>query len=237
MLRDFRTSEYARLQTDSVFDKLVNKKGEIIDKIEGKDIQEVGAFSDGIAYVKTKEGYGFINAKAQIQIPIKYNLAQTFGKYLAIVKKEGFYFLIDRKGNQVGKKYRDIVSNEKYFKVKEDNVKEDNIWGLLDEKGEIKLSPEFQELGDFKEGLAKVKKENKWGFIRLDGTYKLKPSIYAEAVGHIRNGLIWIARKKSTHAKSKFRYDHLRLPSTGLCEYQTSVYHPTQIRLYRSFLS
>lgn len=54
-------------------------------------------------------------------------------------------------------------------------VKIDGQWSFLDENGEFIAKPEFDDVGDFKKGLAKVWLNGKWGFIDKSGKIVIEP--------------------------------------------------------------
>ncbi|XAK34574.1 WG repeat-containing protein [Campylobacter coli] len=66
-------------------------------------------------------------------------------------------------------------------------VKIDGQWSFLDENGEFIAKPEFDGVGDFREGLAKVKLNGKWGFIDKSGEFAIKPEF--DNVGDFSEGL------------------------------------------------
>lgn len=54
-------------------------------------------------------------------------------------------------------------------------VKIDGQWSFLDENGKFIAKPEFDNVGDFSEGLARVGLNGKWGFIDKSGKIIAKP--------------------------------------------------------------
>ena len=48
-------------------------------------------------------------------------------------------------------------------------------WGFIDAKGQYVINPQFDNAGDFSEGLAAVEIGDRWGFIDTKGQYIVKP--------------------------------------------------------------
>ena len=48
-------------------------------------------------------------------------------------------------------------------------------WGFIDTKGEMVISPQFDEAGKFSEGLAAVFNQCRWGYIDKTGAFVIKP--------------------------------------------------------------
>ncbi|RZL48616.1 MAG: WG repeat-containing protein [Pedobacter sp.] len=93
----------------------INTKGNVV--IDGSKYKDVGAFSNGLAPVKSTEGkWGYINPKGEVVIPFMYNEAKNFSKISAMVKTEEGYQLIDHK-NRIIKKFDDGFSS---YSIKKD---------------------------------------------------------------------------------------------------------------------
>ena len=52
---------------------------------------------------------------------------------------------------------------------------EDYQWGFINKNGKMEISPRFQEVGSFSEGLAAIRLKEKWGFIDKTGQVVIKP--------------------------------------------------------------
>ena len=50
------------------------------------------------------------------------------------------------------------------------------IWGYIDPSGKYVINPQFDEAGDFEDGLAPVRIGAKWGYIDKTGKYIWGPS-------------------------------------------------------------
>lgn len=131
-----------------------NEKGKFgyVDE-QGKKVisykyDEAGPFEEGIAKVKKGGKYGFINAKGKTVGKIKYTLILPFtGTYCRVA---------------VGGSYKDgILKGEK--------------WGFLNKKGEEILKPEYDEIGEFENGITYVLKGKKYGLVNERMEFLLEP--------------------------------------------------------------
>lgn len=77
-------------------------------------------------------------------------------------------------------------------------VKIDGQWSFLDKNGEIAIEPKFDDIWDFREGLAAVKLNEKWGFIDKSREFVIKPKF--DYVWDFNEGLA----KVELHGKISF---------------------------------
>ncbi len=176
----------------------------------------IHSFNEGYAVVnegfsETTGGYyGLINKKGEIVLPIKY---YRLGKpQLGVIPaqfEEGWY-LIDLKGNKLSKKY-DYISdwggsyiNFEGKKSLRLNVELNGKVGLINEKGEEILSPQYEVIGFYSDNYVSVNvggsynerrsfKGVTWGF--LDENGKVVISIKYESVSNFKNGLAEVKYK------------------------------------------
>ena len=84
--------------------------------------------------------------------------------------KNGYSVIVTEKGKILPGEYLRI--NE--FKEDLSSVKsKDKKWGFIDRSGKIVITFEYEDAGNFSEGLAPVKKEGKWGYISRTGEVKI----------------------------------------------------------------
>jgi hypothetical protein len=97
-----------------------------------KGIHEAFPFSNKIARVKGKGGFGFFDKTGKQIVNYKYTEAEDFTEKLAAVKVTKKWGLIDKSGNELTEfKYDEIISlNQGYF-----CTKISNRWGLMDSNG------------------------------------------------------------------------------------------------------
>ena len=58
-------------------------------------------------------------------------------------------------------------------------LEEGQSWGFIDKTGEYIADPQYEDVWDFRDGLAAVKLNDKWGFIDRDGQLIIKPTYQA----------------------------------------------------------
>lgn len=84
--------------------------------------------------------------------------------------KNGFSVIVTEKGKILPGEYLHI--NE--FKEDLSSVKsKDNKCGFIDRSGKVVIPLEYEDAGNFSEGLAPVKKDGKWGYISKSGEVKI----------------------------------------------------------------
>ena len=76
---------------------LVNRTGNLV----GEKFKQIGVFNEGLALVKNKNGYGYINPQGQVVVPCEYSKGSGFSEGLASVKKGGECGYIDKEGTVV----------------------------------------------------------------------------------------------------------------------------------------
>lgn len=64
-------------------------------------------------------------------------------------------------------------------------------WGYMDRQGQVVIAPQYEEAGDFHEGLARIKLNGKYGYVAPDGKVVIPPTFLA--AGDFAEGLAPIA--------------------------------------------
>lgn len=131
---------------------IINTKGEVISAWENVD--EINEFSEGLAVVRQRAKYGFIDKK-QLVIPLKFDGAENFS--------EGMAAVCIREGNT----FMEKLHNAKY--------------GYIDKTGSIAIDCQFRSAGKFKEGVAPVCSEAtsfRWGYIDKTGQYVIDAKFF-----------------------------------------------------------
>lgn len=132
----------------------------------------VGKLVNDLAYIELDGKVGYINGKAEIVIPIKFDAytnsveAGTFLGNLAKIATKGKYGIIDRTGKPVLPatlvKMGDVgtlIATEKGGK-----------WGYIDLAGKWKIPPTYEYAETFKDGLGIVQNLTVFGAITATGT-------------------------------------------------------------------
>ncbi len=101
---------------------------------------------------------------------------------MAKVKKDGQYGLIDKTGKEVVAPEFDAIE---FFGGARDRVGvlQNDYWGIIDkESGELIITPQYDLIKSFSNGLAAVKTKGKWGAINMQGQLVI-PQIYDDLRG------------------------------------------------------
>ena len=145
---------------------ITNKSGEITKKFKYEEVKD---FSNGYAAVKTDKGWGFINGYGAEAVVPQYKDVKNFANgYAGVMLDEGWRFVkkyshIDGTTVEelVYSKYEDVGSFVNGYAA----VKQNGKWGYINESGEMKIEPIYDEAKDFNGVLAEVKIDGKWTFI------------------------------------------------------------------------
>ncbi|MCC8087675.1 MAG: WG repeat-containing protein [Rikenellaceae bacterium] len=78
---------------------LINESGKVVCKIGW--VQEIGGFSEGLALLKQKNKFGFIDKSGEIVVNLDYDNARNFHEELAGVKFQGKYGFINKSGQWI----------------------------------------------------------------------------------------------------------------------------------------
>jgi hypothetical protein len=78
-------------------------------------------------------------------------------------------------------------------------VKQDGLWGFIDNKGKFLIPARFTDAMDFRDGMVRVKLDGKWGYVDAKGTLAIPPQFdycwdfsNGKAKGRITDGSIAI---------------------------------------------
>ncbi|MBP5328087.1 MAG: WG repeat-containing protein [Bacteroidales bacterium] len=158
------------------------------------DIGTPWLFFDGLAAVKVKNRWGFIDKNGNIAIEPKYNDAFGFSEGLAAVEIDKKYGFIDRNGNMVIDPMFNFVIA---FSEGLASVVNGNNCSIIDKTGNTiaTLGDEISDLQQFSEGLAAAEVQHetyddvnfKYGFVDRSGRMVIKPQF--EWVGAFSDGL------------------------------------------------
>jgi len=105
--------------------------------------------------------YGYIDHTGRIIIQPRYVWAEDFSHGLGTVYACGHYLSIDVSGNL--RPLRIALPGELEIQKEGDKV------GFVDEHGQFKIKPTFDDALAFSEGMAAVKIAEKWGFVDTEG--------------------------------------------------------------------
>lgn len=130
----------------------INPKGEEVVPLMYKDAEN---FSDGMAAVRTKNGWGYINTKGELVTAAKYDDCMAFNEGFAAVAYDKVVAVINKKGEEQFQFPKNITPAGSYHDgvilvVNEKTEK----FGYFDTKGEMVLPLEFAAADGFRDGKA-----------------------------------------------------------------------------------
>ena len=103
-------------------------------------------------------------------LPPVFDKVFTMQEGLMRAMKNGYSVIVTDKGKILPGEYLRI----KEFKEDLSSVKsKDNKYGFIDRNGKIVIPLEYEDAGNFSEGLAPVKKDGKWGYISKSGEVRI----------------------------------------------------------------
>jgi len=171
--------------------QFIDKDGNIKATIENADI--CGELFGGLANVKIKDKWGFIDASGNIRINPTFDKVSRFREGLAAVAQkeddtdELKWGFIDNEGKLVInyqfslKSAEDVLSeftgvsgvtfSDGLAPVSTDGEK----WGYINKEGNYEINPQFDKSFGFKNGFALVRQADNYGFIDKTGKYAINP--------------------------------------------------------------
>jgi hypothetical protein len=144
-------------------------------------------FSDGLIYVKSAQGFGFMDKTGKLVIPPHLADAGGFSEGWAAAaidapQNEKLKLLadnvewhcgfIDTKGHQA---IFPRFYGARHFSEGLCAVQDGLLWGFINNAGKMVIAPRFDAAMSFSEGLAAVMKNDNWGFIDKTGNYVIAP--------------------------------------------------------------
>ena len=201
-INDFLQNNWARATIDTLWDALVNKKGEIMQfstyQTKKHAITNLGNFFEKRAWLQSGNKYGFIDALGEIIIPIVYDRVSNFQNSLAIAKQKGKFGAIDLLGKVVIPFVYDGIlldTGSAIFRVKKGSGEADK-WGGVNAQNKLIIPLVYAHIGAFHKGLAAVKKAGRWGSIDDKGNLQIAPTLAVDGLGNFDDGIAEIGRGK-----------------------------------------
>jgi len=134
---------------------------------------------------------GFIDRRGKMVIPARYIAAGSFTEGLAPVS------------NSKGARFTDS-EDEQFSSAVDDPEHADpnQRWGFIDTEGRLVIPMKFDQVSQFREGLARARQGRKWGFIDRTGTFVVPPVYeWVMSFGNgvamvVKDGMIFLVDKK-----------------------------------------
>lgn len=147
----------------------INRKGEVIYESPG----EMVIFHEGLAAFRMKGKYGFINKNHEWEILPVYDQVWPFRNGLAKVKKGGRWLYVNRLGKEWHDEPLDYTGSDRKDTLFKKN--KNGMWGFINAEGDWIISPVYEDVKSFSEGLSPVKINGRWGYINSHGEVIIKP--------------------------------------------------------------
>ncbi|MBS0011931.1 MAG: WG repeat-containing protein [Bacteroidales bacterium] len=166
----------------------INRHGNII----SDKAREMTIFNEGLAVFRMDGKYGFINKNHEWEILPAYDQAWPFRNGLAKVRKRGQWIYVNRQGEEIYDIPLDYAGYEREGLLFKKN--RDQLWGLVNADEDWLITPVFEDIKNFSEGLAPVKINDRWGYINREGDIIIEPAyddafVFAHGLGCIeKNG-------------------------------------------------
>lgn len=175
--------------------------------LTGIDWIAVSENDDSLILVAKDGKRGFVSRfSGHTVIPFRYDAAWSFGEGVAAVCEGDSIFFIDHSGQPINDKkfFRKPFYGRYIFHGKYAAIPIDDMYGLIDKKGEWVVLPEYSEIHIGPRNTWYVRKHDKWGVIDANGKFVV-PLEY-EYVSILNEGGIIVA-DATTHSQSRFDYD------------------------------
>lgn len=152
-------------------------------------------FEEGMAPVLLNNKWGYIDNKGKNIIDFKFEYASSLAEGYGVVLDKNYYKYIDKNGAFLSKKEYNRASAFSENLAAFSNIGEKKF-GFLDTKEVVRISPTFDRVKSFSEGLAPAKKDNKWGYIEKDGKFRInaifeEAGVFSESLAAVKTAGKW----------------------------------------------
>ncbi len=160
----------------------INKSGDFVIEPE---FDFAGAFSEGLAAVRSDGLWGYVSIDGTISISLSFSDAQPFSEDVAAVETFEGWVYIDKSGaEQINPNFQITAAGE--FSDGLAPIQTTEGWGYIDKTGNPVITPNFEEAGIFSQGLAWVRDDDYIGFINKSGDLDI-PYQFAEVKSFSEN--------------------------------------------------
>lgn len=138
--------------------------------ITGELYSEALPFSEGTAAVRTGQAWKLLSTDGSVIKSVAFEEVGEFSHGLAPVKQKGLWGFINTKGN--------IELSPKFLSAKQFGsglapvVEENGAFSLIDVRGKAIRAGNWDQCGQFSNGLARIKQEGGWSYIDTEGNEK-----------------------------------------------------------------
>jgi hypothetical protein len=169
---------------------IIGRSGECRANLPDDCCISASKFCEGIARIKVMDKYGFIDMAGNYIVEPKYDYATNFSFGLSMVQLKNNRLLMDRSGREASNEinidasctYRILDNNLLFVAMKDSSSSQANKYkyGYISHNGRVIIPCDFNDIGEFRQGVARVREDNLYGFIDLTGKI-LAPILFDEA--------------------------------------------------------
>ncbi|MBK7335854.1 MAG: WG repeat-containing protein [Saprospirales bacterium] len=154
---------------------LINRQGA---QVTAQSYIEIRPFSDGLAAVKTKNGYGFIDSRGQMVIPDRFAKVSNFNNGLASIQENGQCGYIGRDGSlRIEMAFTKCMDFEEGKAVVYQGYRKA---GLIDSLGRFIILPSLDNLSLFTEGRGLIR-DGRYRFYYITEKLDAGSDVYQQA--------------------------------------------------------
>lgn len=159
-----------------------NKNGKTVIKAR---FEQASDFENGLAKVKLKGKYGFIDCEGNMQVPAAFDLLYPFSDNMALVLFKDKYGFIEKTGDFIIPAVYDLAYS---FSEGLAVVKQNDKYGYINKQGEFVIPLMFDNARSFENGLARVELNEKEAYI--DNSGKLFLDQWFNSVGLFKEDIL-----------------------------------------------
>lgn len=152
---------------------LVNAKGATIINPEYSKIEKFdNDYNHGYITVDSNKKYGLVSYAGSKILDNKYEkINQIYGENYFVIEESGKQKVINSNGDKVLEEGFDRISQ-----INSDGVVyvEDDEYGFMDYKGNVKIKPEYKYMEELSTGILKAKEDNKYALIDINNKEKIQ---------------------------------------------------------------
>lgn len=137
------------------------------------EVEDAGAYVDGLASVKVGGRWGYMDRMGQLIIPPQFEEAGWFSGGAAAVKRDGRWGYIDRTGRLFVEPQFDQASS---FSRGLAPVKVGDLWGYVDRTGRMVIAPQFEIAYPFWDTITAARLGGRWVVIDVTGRVVFDPA-------------------------------------------------------------
>lgn len=164
---------------------ILNRRGEevkteIVVRIYDDHHYIAAFYSDGLLVTHGGRGFGCLDTLGHVVARNEYKQLSEFhdGHALGIMK--GKAYVVDKTGNKVSIADTTIVKGKAFHESLAAILTKDDKWGFVDTHGNIAITPQFDRVGNFWNGLAWARNGlGLVGFINKEGNWIIEPKFDA----------------------------------------------------------